>query len=111
MLADLAVDLAIPPLTYIALAVAIGFAVDTFLSHTLYSAGLALYLWATSAVGLFIYIARGLEHSELGWWRALAALIHGPLYVAWRLMVVGPRPPSAWIRTRREAEKTSRSRA
>ncbi len=105
MLLDLAIDLAIPPLSYIVLAVAAGLAVDGALSLRLGSPTLGLYLWAVSAFALLLYVARGLQHSNLGLWRALGALAYAPFYVAWKLVAVAPRRPSAWIRTQREAEK------
>ena len=105
MLADLALDLAVPPVSFLGVAVGVGLTLEGIVWTGLGAPSAAFYLWLVALVSLVLYAARGVQHSGLGW-RALAALGWAPLYVAWKLVILAPRfRPRVWVRTQREAEK------
>jgi 1,2-diacylglycerol 3-beta-glucosyltransferase len=109
MLADLAIDLVVPPLAYIGLWVAVGVVLETV--HVIIAGGLGpgAVLWGLALACLGAYVARGVQHSGLGA-RGIVALLYAPVYVFWKLFVARPfkrEPGGPWIRTRREAEKPS----
>jgi 1,2-diacylglycerol 3-beta-glucosyltransferase len=107
VLLDLAMDLLVPPLSYVVLG-AVGLSV---------AAG-ALSLWQGfaplgTAAGAFCVGSLGL-YVLRGWWvsgmgaRGLLDLMSAPFYVLWKvwLMVAGPRDKKGeWVRTTREARK------
>lgn len=103
LLADLAVDLLVPPLTYVVLAAAAGLALSALLvARDLAPAGVALP-WLIAAVALLGYLARGCQRSGLGL-RAAAALAAAPLYIIWKLVLRRPRMGrrvDQWVRTPR----------
>jgi cellulose synthase/poly-beta-1,6-N-acetylglucosamine synthase-like glycosyltransferase len=103
MLLDLAVDLLVPPLSYVGLGVAAGVAIEIS-ARMLYGAFTPLWsLWLTACVGLALYLLRGVQHSGLGMY-GLVALLYAPLYVLWKLLIARPfgKLPKSWIRTKRE---------
>lgn len=106
MLFDLAFDLLVPPLSTVACLIGLGLTIEiaTYVVFGFFSPG--LYLWLMSSVCLFLYGARGIQHSGLGW-RAITALAYVPLYIGWKLLRVRPTHSQEWIRTRREAEAES----
>jgi len=92
LLLDLAVDLLVPPLSFVALVVFAGCVISGFAA-----------VWMASAACLAVYVLRGWQVSGIGW-KGLGALARAPLYVSWKLAVVlrgwGERE---WVRTVREA--------
>jgi cellulose synthase/poly-beta-1,6-N-acetylglucosamine synthase-like glycosyltransferase len=86
---DLAVDLVVPPLSFVALFVLLGCAVF----HTL--------PWIVSAVFLALYVARGWVLSGIGV-EALGALARAPFYVLWKLAILLRQHGGEWVRTPRE---------
>lgn len=104
LLFDLALDLAVPPITYPALLVAAGCALEA--AHVVVTGAPtpAVPLWAFSAFALAAYVARGVAFSETGW-RGVAALATAPIYVAWKVLVAKPWRAGAgagtWVRTSR----------
>lgn len=99
---DLALDLIVPPLSYVALNVVL---LMTF-------AGLAVLWWPSLqfwlslgiACGLIlvIYVLRGWQLSGIGL-IGLADLLRAPFFVLWKLLLMLRMPRSTeWIRTRRE---------
>ena len=104
VLVDLAMDLLVPPLSYVALG-----------SVAVWVAGVALWWFggvgATWAVGSFcvlsvgLYVARGWAVSETGF-KGLTALASAPFYIVWKvaLMRKQTNAPKEWVRTTREAE-------
>lgn len=106
VLFDLAIDLLIPPLSYLGLG-----------TCALFGAGLAVSLVfggvATATFGaaglcvtaLGLYAARGWWLSQTGA-RGLAMLAAAPLYVVWKVALMRKQSaaPQEWVRTRREAE-------
>lgn len=104
VLLDLALDLLVPPLSVLALAMAAGLGI----SWGGWLAGLgtstAAAAWAAAAAGLAVYVARGWLAAGLGW-RGLLDLARVPGYVLWKLAVRARRDPSrhgVWVRTQRE---------
>jgi 1,2-diacylglycerol 3-beta-glucosyltransferase len=99
---DLLIDLLVPPLTYLAAAVA-GATVLTLVAALVAP---ELSIWLAPALiacaGLGLHIARGAQLSGLGT-RAIGALLHAPRFLAWKLALVAqPQRPGEWIRTQRE---------
>jgi hypothetical protein len=99
--ADLAIDLMLPPLAYVAvnigLMVLAGAAMAWF-GHQ------PAWLWVgiATAAGLCLHVLRGWQLSGTGR-RGLLDLARAPLYMAWKiLLMVRASGPSEWVRTRRE---------
>jgi 1,2-diacylglycerol 3-beta-glucosyltransferase len=105
VLLDLAMDLIVPPLAYLALACMAG---------TIWS-GLALrygvggpipfLLWTASLAGLLLYVGRGWALSGVGR-QGFVALAAAPVYLLWKASTLFERGRSAdeeWVRTTREA--------
>lgn len=87
---DLAADLLVPPLSFVALYVLAGLAV--FRSTP----------WALSALLLLVYVGRGWALSGIGI-EGIGALARAPFYVFWKLCVLlASRHGGEWIRTPRE---------
>jgi cellulose synthase/poly-beta-1,6-N-acetylglucosamine synthase-like glycosyltransferase len=98
---DLALDLLVPPLSYVALNVAV-FAVAAA-SATLWQAGLRIWLWpvAFSCAGLLVYVLRGWQLSGRGA-AGLLDLLRAPFFVIWKLTrVLRAHDRSEWAPTRR----------
>lgn len=99
---DLALDLLVPPLSYVALNVAVlgmfaGLAVLWFP---------ALQIWLSigmaCALVLLLYVLRGWQLSGVGP-IGLVDLLRAPFFVLWKLMLMLRMPRSVeWLRTRRE---------
>jgi len=99
---DLALDLLVLPLSYIALAVLVlvGGAAALAWAHAAESGWLWLGLGAGAA--LWLHILRGWQLSGIGW-RGILDLARVPFFVLWKLRVLlGRRSPDAWVRTERE---------
>lgn len=97
---DLALDLATPPLSRIALVTALGFGLEGYawLAHGAVTA--AAWIWTALALGLAAYVLRGVALSGLGA-RGLVVLALAPCYVLWKVVAVGRRAPAQWKRTER----------
>lgn len=98
---DLALDLIVPPLSYIALNVFLFAALATVFT----GGGAVPVFWdwwaAACALVLVVYVLRGWQVSGMGL-RGLAALTHVPTFIFWRLKVMAVGKSSEWIRTERE---------
>ena len=104
VLFDLAVDLLIPPLSYLALGGAGLLALGLLISLTGTLAAATLGAGALCVTSLGLYAARGWWLSETGV-RGLAMLAAAPLYVAWKVALMRKQSaPREWVRTQREAE-------
>ena len=107
VLVDLAMDLLVPPLSWVvlaagALAVASG-ALSLWQGHV----ALAMYLSAFNVLSLVLYVFRGWWLSGMGL-KGLSALARAPFYVAWKLWLMLSRPEEKkgeWVRTAREGQK------
>lgn len=107
VLADIAMDLLVPPLSNLGALLAVGLVAEAAL--LLWSRGVpgpGLVTWGLALAGLLAYLGRGLWLSRLGW-RGVQALLWAPVYVVWKLVLVRPwrGQKDAWVRTRREAEE------
>ena len=89
MVLDLAVDLIVPPLSLLAIAVVVGTGVG------------APSIWVPCALFLLVYVARGWMLSGTGA-AGLAALARAPFYVAWKLAALARGSDEGWERTPRE---------
>jgi cellulose synthase/poly-beta-1,6-N-acetylglucosamine synthase-like glycosyltransferase len=102
MLADLAVDVLVPPLSYPALIVVAGGALEGAHVWLTGAPSSAWPLWALSTVLLVAHVLRGVAVSGTGW-LGLATLVAAPAYVAWKIAVARPwKGTHRWVRTGRE---------
>ncbi|GAC1339169.1 MAG: glycosyltransferase family 2 protein [Myxococcales bacterium] len=102
MLLDLAFDLFVPPLSFLALFIAAGGGATLVTAWITGSPPHALSLWLAGAACLFAYVLRGFQLSGIGW-SGLGALAFVPFYVIWKLAVLsGGAATGEWVRTARE---------
>jgi 1,2-diacylglycerol 3-beta-glucosyltransferase len=105
VLADLAVDLLIPPLSRLAVVTGLGLGVTCVSAAFGGGLPLSITIWSFSAISLVLYVARGWAVSGTGA-RALLDLARAPLYVVWKWTL--RRPPKSseeeWVRTARAGE-------
>ncbi|MCP4605959.1 MAG: glycosyltransferase family 2 protein [Proteobacteria bacterium] len=110
LLWDLAMDLLVPPLSYIGLMFFLGLGLECTLYLVTGNIHPSFYLWLASLLGLILYLARGIQHSGLGI-RGLWVLCYAVIYVPWKILVARPfsrKGPKDWVRTEREEKsKTS----
>ncbi|MBK7863674.1 MAG: glycosyltransferase [Archangiaceae bacterium] len=107
VLLDLAMDLVIPPLSYLGLGAVGVLAVATVLSAlTGFPFGLLLTAGGMAVTALGLHLARGWALSETGA-RGAATLATAPLYVLWKVALMRKQAaaPGEWVRTRRQAEE------
>ena len=104
---DLGLDLLVPPLADLTGLVGLGL----FASWGLHLAGgtptVAVVAFSGAALGIVVYLARGLVLSGLGG-RGLVALTTAPAYLAWKLVLRRgrfARAASPWVRTARKGER------
>jgi 1,2-diacylglycerol 3-beta-glucosyltransferase len=104
VLADLALDLLIPPLSNLAVLNVVGLAL-CWIAWS--SVSIAPLFWASSALGLLLYVMRAWAISGVGS-RGLLDLFWAPVYVVWKLILrfkdrdQGREDSRTWIRTARE---------
>ncbi len=99
---DLALDLLLLPLSYVALNTALLITAAAVLSPWLPHWQEWLWLGLASATAVAAYVLRGWQLSGLGW-KGLIDLVYAPFFVAWKLLVMlGRRDPRGWVSTRRE---------
>jgi len=107
LLLDLAADLLVPPLTYVAVSVALGFAAAVTWYVVGHGAWWALAPWAAALAALMTYVLRGVWLARVGP-RAILDLMWAPIYMAWKIMLSlrssSPKNPE-WVRTERERGK------
>jgi 1,2-diacylglycerol 3-beta-glucosyltransferase len=106
MLADLAIDVLVPPLSVLVAATGVGVAASAALAAVTRRPNLALLAFGASSVFLLTYAARGWEVSGTGA-RGLASLGYAPFYMAWKSTLRFRRPrkaPDEWVRTTRRSE-------
>jgi 1,2-diacylglycerol 3-beta-glucosyltransferase len=103
---DLVVDLAILPLSYIALGVLAVFlcaGISRLAEPTSSSWSGLLGIAVASAASLLLYVLRGWQLSGIGA-RGLVDLLRAPFFVAWKVaMMARSREPLEWVRTKRRA--------
>lgn len=104
VLADLAFDLLVPPLSYLGGAAAAGLAAALALGWATGGPALAPWPWGAAVALVAAYVTRGWWLSGTGLAGALS-LARAPLYLAWKLRLALSRPAharDAWVRTQRE---------
>jgi GT2 family glycosyltransferase len=103
---DLAADLLVPPLTYVAFACGAGLAGSLVWRVVGHGAWWSVAPWAVACAGLGLYVLRGVWLSRVGP-RAILDLAWAPVYMTWKV-VLALRSSGAqrdWVRTTREAQK------
>jgi GT2 family glycosyltransferase len=107
LLLDLAADLLVPPLTYVALAMMLGVIASALWVVLGHGPWWAAAPWAAAAAGFALYVARGVWLSRVGP-RAILDLAWAPVYMAWKVVLALRSSASRereWVRTAREGEK------
>jgi 1,2-diacylglycerol 3-beta-glucosyltransferase len=105
VLLDLALDLLVPPLSTIAIAMVLGSVLGAGLVVGLGAPALALTAYGAGLGAVALYVLRGWSVSGTGL-RGLLDLGLAPVYVIWKIALRFRRPPRAtsdWVRTKREA--------
>ena len=111
LLLDLAMDLLVPPLTYVALATIAGTLASAAWVAFGHGAAWSLVPWVMAVSCLALYIVRGVWLSEVGW-RAVLDLAWAPVYMAWKVVLAlrssrtpAGAPKGEWVRTTREERR------
>jgi cellulose synthase/poly-beta-1,6-N-acetylglucosamine synthase-like glycosyltransferase len=114
VLFDLAADVLVPPLSYVALATAAGCAASGFAVVFLGASPWVLVPWGASAAMLAAYVARGVVLSGSGA-RGFVDLATAPAYVGWKVALAiktratnaanGGKKSDEWVRTARVNER------
>ena len=115
VLFDVAMDVLVPPLTYLfglaCVGTATGVGAALLIGHgsafAAHAAAVAIALWAVSVGMIVSYVLRGLVLSETGL-RGLLDLAWAPVYIAWKLALSLSNPRKrgeGWVRTTREDDK------
>lgn len=105
MLLDLALDLIVPPLAYLALASVAGTVWSGLAFLYGFGGPAPLLLWSASLACLLVYVARGWALSGVGS-RGLVGLAGAPFYLLWKASMLFERTRPVeedWVRTSREA--------
>jgi 1,2-diacylglycerol 3-beta-glucosyltransferase len=103
VLLDLGLDLATPPLAFLAALALAGTALSVVAAALVTPPLVAPWVWGASLAALLAYVARGWWLSGTGW-RGLGDLAYAPLYLVWKVGLAFRRDGSdgAWTRTPRE---------
>jgi 1,2-diacylglycerol 3-beta-glucosyltransferase len=104
---DLAADLLVPPLTYVALAVIAGVVVSAAWVALGHGASWSAAPWCASLVLFAVYVARGVWLAGVGP-RAVLDLMWAPIYMVWKVALAlraSPAREREWVRTTRETKK------
>jgi cellulose synthase/poly-beta-1,6-N-acetylglucosamine synthase-like glycosyltransferase len=99
---DLALDLLVLPLSYVALNVAVLIILAGV--ALLWEPSMEIWLWLGLGCGmsLLLYVLRGWQLSGVGL-RGLVDLLRAPFFVLWKvLLMLRPRGSAEWVRTKRE---------
>jgi cellulose synthase/poly-beta-1,6-N-acetylglucosamine synthase-like glycosyltransferase len=98
---DLAFDLMVPPLSYLALNIVVLGLVAAIVSVSDPSAVFWVRWALACAAALVLHVLRGWQLSGMGI-RGLMALAHVPGFILWRIWLLLGRKPNEWVRTDRE---------
>ncbi len=106
MLADLAMDVLVPPLSVLVAATIAGSAASLALAAVTRRPNAAMVMFGASGAFLLAYGVRGWQVSGTGA-RGLASLAYAPGYMAWKATLPlrrrGKAAESQWVRTERES--------
>jgi cellulose synthase/poly-beta-1,6-N-acetylglucosamine synthase-like glycosyltransferase len=106
LLLDLAADILVPPLTYVAFATAAGCAAAAVWVAVGYGAAWAFAPWGAAFAFLLFYVLRGVWLA--GGPRAMLDLMWAPVYMVWKVVLSlksTPKKDPEWVRTERERGK------
>jgi 1,2-diacylglycerol 3-beta-glucosyltransferase len=104
---DLAADLLVPPLTYVALAVIAGVSLSAAWVTLGHGAWWSAAPWCASLLLFATYVVRGVWLAGVGP-RAVLDLMWAPVYMVWKVALALRASPSRereWVRTTREVKK------
>ena len=108
LLFDLAMDVLVPPLSYVVASALLGTVIAAALTVWRAEFAIAVAPFALSLAMLVIYVLRGVMLSGTGA-RGLLDLMWAPVYVLWKIVLslssTKKRNSEEWIRTAREGEK------
>jgi len=99
---DLAIDLLILPLSYIALNVVALLSCAALLLIWQPATLIPLWIGLACATSLLLYVLRGWQLSGMGA-RGLLDLARAPFFVAWKVVAMMGAEPIEWVRTKRSA--------
>lgn len=111
VLADLLVDLLVPPLSVLGMVAGAGLVASLAARWETGAALVSPFAWGSAVALLAAHVLRGWWISGTGVAGALA-LICAPFFVAWKVrLALAQRPdaPVAWVRTRRERDRSARA--
>jgi cellulose synthase/poly-beta-1,6-N-acetylglucosamine synthase-like glycosyltransferase len=103
MLADLALDLIVPPLATLVLWATVGLAACALATRLGATPTVAPWLFGAALMGLVTYVLRGWAFSGSGA-RGLLDLLLAPVYIGWKIilrLLPGSHRPREWVRTER----------
>ncbi len=99
---DLALDLLVLPLSYVAINVSLLIAVASIAALFGLSSTLWLWLGLGCSMSLLLYVLRGWQLSDAGL-RGLLDLLRAPFFVLWKVLLMLRRHETVeWVRTKRE---------
>jgi hypothetical protein len=105
VLADLAIDLIVPPIGECVAWAVLGLTVSLIARRVVApQIAVAPWLWGATLMGVVLHVAQGWRFSGSGW-RGLADLLWAPVYVVWKVTLRFAdrgQTPQQWVRTRRE---------
>jgi 1,2-diacylglycerol 3-beta-glucosyltransferase len=107
LLADLALDLIVPPLTTLVVGAAAGLAACALAAALGPAPRVATGLYGASLAAVVGYVLRGWALSGTGA-RGLLDLLLAPVYVSWKIalrFLPGAHRTDEWVRTRRDGER------
>lgn len=105
VLADIAIDLLVPPLSYLVVLTVGGVCLSVVATGLKLALPVAVLPWAVSGVAIAGYVVRGWQRSHTGL-RGVADLVWAPVYLVWKLVARLSRPGKGldqWVRTARTA--------
>jgi cellulose synthase/poly-beta-1,6-N-acetylglucosamine synthase-like glycosyltransferase len=108
VLIDLAADLLVPPLTYVAFAICAGVFASVAWFWLGHGTWWSLAPWCAAAVGLAVYVLRGVWLARVGP-RVILDLLWVPVYMVWKVLLAlrsSPAREREWVRTAREGDKS-----
>jgi 1,2-diacylglycerol 3-beta-glucosyltransferase len=104
---DLAADLLVPPLTYVALAVIAGLGLSAAWVGLGHGAWWSAAPWCASLLLFAVYVIRGVWLAGVGP-RVVLDLMWAPVYMVWKIALALKASPSRereWVRTTRETKR------
>jgi 1,2-diacylglycerol 3-beta-glucosyltransferase len=98
---DLAFDLIVPPLSYVAVNIMM-LGLAAVIMRLWYPSAMLWAWWALACAAILVlHVLRGWQLSGMGI-RGLIALAHVPGFILWRIWLLLGRKSSEWVRTERE---------